>query len=169
MALAACPTCSGLVPSGRSHCVHCDAPLATSGPGRWRWLRALLAASAAGAATITLMACYGGPSTYDDCLDNDGDGWFPGCYDEPCDPLEDPYCDCNDFNPNIHPGAADPLGDRVDSDCSGDDGPAKCGEESCPDAAYYPDAPPDAQVDAPVGLPDAATTPDATPDAQPDA
>lgn len=156
MALAACPACSGLVPSGRSHCVHCDAPLAAPGR-RWVWLRRLLAVTTAGAATITLMACYGGPSVYDDCVDQDGDGWFPGCYDEPCDPTDDPYCDCNDFNANHHPGAPDPLGDGVDSDCSGDDGPAKCGDVVCPDATYYPDAPPDAEVDAPVdGVVDAA-------------
>lgn len=160
MALAACPACAGLVPSGRSHCLHCDVPLPAPGADRWRWLRRALAATAAGAATITLMACYGGPSVYDDCIDQDSDGWFPGCYDEPCDPTEDPYCDCNDFNANVHPGAPDPIGDNLDTDCSGDDGPAKCGDEPCPDATYYPDATPDADIDGPP-WPDAATSPDA--------
>lgn len=162
MALAACPACSGLVPAGRAHCVHCDAPLSDAG-GHVRWIRRVLASAVAGAATITLMACYGGPSVYDDCVDNDGDGWFPGCYDEPCDPQQDPYCDCNDFAPTIHPGAPDVLGDGIDTDCSGDDGPAKCGDVSCPDAAYYPDAPPDAPPDAEVDAPpDAAGLPDAS-------
>ncbi len=162
MALAACPACAGLVPASRSRCVHCDAPLTTSTAGRWRWVRRLLATTTAAAATITLMACYGGPSVVDDCVDRDGDGWFPGCYDEPCDPREDPYCDCNDGNPDVHPGAPDPIGDGIDSDCSGDDGPAKCGDGPCPDAAYYPDAPPDTPdpPDATI-TPDAATTPDA--------
>lgn len=166
MALATCPACSGLVPSGRSSCVHCDAPIAASGPGRWRWLRRLRHATTAGAATITLMACYGGPSVFDDCVDQDGDGWFPACYDEPCDPAEDPYCDCDDFNANVHPGAPDPLGDGLDTDCSGEDGPAKCGDTSCPDATYYPDASPDAPPDvwpdaSPDGAVDAAPLPDA--------
>ena len=114
----------------------------------------MLSVAVAGAATVTLMACYGGPSTIDDCMDTDNDGWFPGCYDEPCDPNEDPYCDCNDGDPAIHPGAADPLGDGLDQDCSGEDGPDKC-ENGCPDApGPVPDAPP---------LPDAAEpAPDAT-------
>ncbi len=30
--------------------------------------------------------------------------------------------DCNDFNPSVHPGADDPLGDGIDQDCSGADG-----------------------------------------------
>jgi hypothetical protein len=159
MAFAACPACHGLVPASRSVCLHCDQPLTA----RWRWLRRLLAVATAGAATMTLMACYGGPSTFDDCLDQDNDGWFPGCYDEPCDPSEDPYCDCNDFVPTIHPGAPDPLGDGLDQDCSGEDGPAKC-EGDCPDAAVWPDAAsspdaPDAVPDAPDPLPDAATAP----------
>lgn len=164
MALAACPACAGLVPSGRTHCLHCDAALTSCGKRPWHWLRRALSASVAGAATITLMACYGGPSVYDDCVDVDNDGWFPGCYDEPCDPSEDPYCDCNDNNANVHPGAPDPIGDGLDTDCSGDDGPAKCGEEACPDATYYPDAQPDAAPDA-----EEDAGPDASADARPDA
>jgi hypothetical protein len=113
----------------------------------------VLSVAVAGAATMTLMACHGGPSTIDDCMDLDDDGWFPACYDEPCDTNEDPYCDCNDGDPGIHPGAADPLGDGLDQDCSGEDGPDKC-EGGCPDASTIPDAPP---------LPDAADpAPDAT-------
>jgi hypothetical protein len=147
MALVACPACAGLVPATRATCLHCDTALTT----RWRWLRRVLSVAVAGAATMTLMACYGGPSTYDDCVDMDNDGWFPACYDEPCDPREDPYCDCNDGNAAIHPGAPDPLGDGLDQDCSGEDGPAKC-EEGCPDAAPTPDAS--------IPTPDATTVPD---------
>ncbi len=165
MALVTCPACSGLVPTSRARCVHCDQALG----GRWRWLRGLMSAAAAGATTITLMACYGGPSTYDDCLDRDGDGWFPGCYDEPCDPSEDPYCDCNDGNATVHPGAPDPIGDGWDTDCSGDDGPAKCGDRSCPDAMEWPDAavPRDAPAPTDAAPTDTAPPPDAA--AQPDA
>jgi len=121
MALLACPACAGLVPAGRSICLHCDEPLAP----RASRLRRVLAAAALGAATITLMACYGGPSVIDDCVDQDDDGWFPACYDEPCDPDQDPYCDCDDSRSDIHPEAPDPLGDGIDQDCSGADGPRK--------------------------------------------
>jgi len=166
MALAACPACAGLVPPHRSTCLHCDHPLTS----RWRLLRRVMALAASGAATITLMACYGGPMTYDDCVDQDGDGWFPGCYDEPCDPREDPYCDCNDGSATIHPGAPDPLGDGLDQDCSGADGPSKCGDGPCPDAAVWPDATPwpDAVpgTDA-VELIDASPAADGSPDATP--
>lgn len=130
MALRSCPACAGLVPQGRTTCLHCDAPLA---PPAWRWLRRVLGAATAGVATVTLMACYGGPVQIDDCVDEDHDGWYPSCYDQPCDPRQDPYCDCNDANANIHPGAPDPLGDGLDSDCSGEDGPAKTCTD-CPDA-----------------------------------
>jgi hypothetical protein len=74
---------------------------------------------------MTLMACYGGPAWIDDCVDGDGDGWFPTCYDEPCDPEVDPNCDCDDGRADIHPGAPDVFGDGLDSDCSGADGPGK--------------------------------------------
>ncbi len=48
------------------------------------------------------------------CVDNDGDD-----YGEDCD-LGD---DCDDKNPAINPGAFDELGDGVDTDCNGFDGP----------------------------------------------
>lgn len=143
MALAACPACAGLLPAACRTCLHCDAPVIAPRPrGRWHWLRRVLSVATLGAAAVTLMACYGGPSTYDDCIDLDGDGWFPACYDEPCDPREDPYCDCNDGSATIHPGAPDPLGDGLDQDCSGDDGPAKCEDDGCPDAGPAADATP---------------------------
>jgi len=96
-------------------------------------------AALGGVAAFTLMACYGLPPTYDDCIDQDGDGWFPTCYDEPCDPGLDPNCDCDDADPAVHPGAVDPLGDRIDQDCSGADG---MGEPRV-DAGAAPDATPD--------------------------
>ena len=50
------------------------------------------------------MAMYGVPFT-----DEDGDGYAAE---------ED---DCNDQDPNIHPGAEETAGDDVDSNCNGDD------------------------------------------------
>ena len=89
---------------------------------------------------MTLMACYGGPAYWDDCVDQDGDGWFPTCYDEACDPELDPNCDCNDDNAGIHPGAPDSFGDGIDQDCSGADGPGKRRVDAGVD-------PPDASID----------------------
>ena len=47
-----------------------------------------------------------------DCAtDFDGDGWFAGPFG--------PKSDCNDSNPNIHPGAIEVCGDGLDNDCDG--------------------------------------------------
>jgi hypothetical protein len=74
---------------------------------------------------MTLMACYGGPpqeraphvpptpnNTSAECVDKNKD--LDG----------DTYCetDCDETNPEIHPGAADPLSDGVDQNCDGKDG-----------------------------------------------
>lgn len=122
MELGTCPDCDGLVPVAARACPHCDRPCA---PSR-RWLRRLVARAAlGGVAVVGLMACYGGPMVIDDCIDQDADGWFPTCYDEPCDPEVDPNCDCNDLDPTVFPGAPDVYGDGIDQDCSGADGPGK--------------------------------------------
>jgi hypothetical protein len=44
--------------------------------------------------------------------DADGDGWLDGFVREP---------DCDDSDPSIHPGAEEITGDRIDSDCDGED------------------------------------------------
>lgn len=48
------------------------------------------------------------------CVDGDGDGFGLGC---------DRGADCDDDAASVHPGAADPIGDAIDADCSGADGP----------------------------------------------
>jgi Putative metal-binding motif len=55
-----------------------------------------------------------------DCAsDFDGDGWFAGPFGG--------KRDCNDSNPNIHPGAIEVCGDALDNDCDGvSDDPNGC-------------------------------------------
>jgi hypothetical protein len=81
-----------------------------------------------------------------DCLDLDGDGhevwWFDQCGD-----------DCNDLDPNIHPGIPEACNDGVDNNCNGQidegcaggndgDGDGVAAEVDCDDtnAAIYPGA-----------------------------
>ncbi|MCA9674035.1 MAG: hypothetical protein H6709_13070 [Kofleriaceae bacterium] len=157
-----CPACTGFIPGHRSTCPHCDRAAAAPATGRWaRVGRALIQVLGAGAAMATLAACYGAPAIYDTCQDQDGDGWFPACYDDQgvCDP-DDTNCDCNDHDPAINPGAYDPP-DGVDRDCDGKDGQRPGGPlpdawVPVPDAWWQDDAwqepidasPPDASVDA---------------------
>jgi hypothetical protein len=138
MELGTCPDCDGLVPAAARACPHCDRPRSASRT----WIGRIARAAIGGVAAVTLMACYGGPAYYDDCVDQDGDGWFPTCYDAPCDPDVDPNCDCDDFSAATFPGAPDPFGDGIDQDCSGADGPGK----RRGDAGI--DAPPDPTLDA---------------------
>ena len=58
--------------------------------------------------------------------DADGDGFGAGVPLVSCEPpsgFVEGDSDCNDLDPNIHPGAEDPPGDSVDQDCGGHDGP----------------------------------------------
>ena len=137
----ACPRCAGFVPDHLGICPNCDTK-------RSRWARlgqALLGFTG----MITLAACYGGPPAIDTCMDDDGDGFFPACYDDEliCDP-EDIYCDCDDLNPSYNPGEVDTIGDGLDRDCDGQDGQRPGG----------PILPPDPTVDAAVGWADAGPT-----------
>jgi hypothetical protein len=74
--------------------------------------------------------CNGGELCY---LDDDGDGYRTSavvvsedadCSDAKEAHADTPVGDCDDGDPEVHPGAPDRGGDRVDSDC---DGAASCG------------------------------------------
>lgn len=56
--LSMCPSCEGLVPRDQLTCPHCDTP---TPPKRRSRVVAALAFVSAGAASVTLMACYGMP------------------------------------------------------------------------------------------------------------
>ena len=84
--------------------------------------------------------------TVDEGFDADGDG-YKTCGDEP---------DCDDSDPNVHPGAVEICEDGIDNDCSGGD--AECG---CVDADN------DGYQDAACGGQDCDdTNPDIHPDAR---
>jgi hypothetical protein len=56
--------------------------------------------------------------------DNDGDGYgrgtvLMGCQNEPPDGYADNWDDCDDSDPEVHPGAEDPPYDGLDADCDG--------------------------------------------------
>lgn len=123
-----CVSCAGFIPSAASACPHCGQAVSRKAqptPRKRRkgakaarrpgLLGAVATAAAGGLMSLTLMACYGVAYVCDG-PDNDGDGYV-GNGDPSCSNL-----DCNDNDPNIHPGADDPLGDGIDQDCDGQDG-----------------------------------------------
>ena len=69
--------------------------------------------------SVLLIACattvYGTGRLQADCIDSDADG-----YGDPASPdCTYPELDCNDSDPNIHPGAYEICGNGVDEDCDG--------------------------------------------------
>ncbi|MFH1405356.1 MAG: MopE-related protein [Patescibacteria group bacterium] len=54
--------------------------------------------------------------------------------------------DCDDMDPNIHPGVFDECGDDIDQDCNGEDSECGFGEEVLPDNEDIP-GPPDDPVE----------------------
>lgn len=117
MSLATCPSCDGLVPATRRACPHCDRPVR----------RGVARALAAGAALMTLMACYGMIAQRGQPYEPDNDG-------------DHAANDCDDTRNDIYPGAPDLEGDGVDQNCDGVDGWA---DPSAPPAAAVAVDPPD--------------------------
>lgn len=134
-----CPVCGGLRPALRA-CPHCDAPV-----GRWpRLARSIAGLLGAGAAAVTLMACYGAPPGYyrpdphPGCEDADGDGSLV-CPDH----TRSAPIDCDDHDRMVYPGAADEDGNGIDENCDGVDGWADPNAVAAPapDAAPAPPTP----------------------------
>lgn len=127
--LIACPSCEGFLPPAAAACPHCDTPSAArssapASPFLARLGRGLLGIAGGSTIALTLMACYGAPPCDPDS-DRDGDGYGSD------------FCglgyDCDDEDPNIHPGADDPEGDEIDQNCDGVDGIASNDDAGEPD------------------------------------
>ena len=115
--LTVCPSCEGLVFVGTCTCPHCGADKACRGSG-------LSKAALLMGISLSLTGCVGevsqpdyGVAITDSARDTghdtggpdaDGDGW------------EAPT-DCDDTDPSVHPEATETVGDKVDSNCDGND------------------------------------------------
>ena len=62
--LSGCPSCQGFNPPSSAACLHCGHSLESSASAP-RWSRGFWAIATAGAAALTLMACYGAPPCED--------------------------------------------------------------------------------------------------------
>lgn len=106
--LLSCSHCDGFVPPNLAACPHCGTELleVKANSRVASIVKNVAAAATGGLVAVTLMACYGGPPSQFD--DNDFDGFG--------------FNDCDNSDPNIFPGAPDPLGDGIDQNCDGIDG-----------------------------------------------
>jgi hypothetical protein len=134
--LSTCPSCQGFVPQDSATCPNCEAaaPTLELSAGRTlvhRVAKGLAAVGVGSAFALTLMACYGLPPCEPE-EDQDGDGYgTAACSYEP---------DCDDGDPNIYPGAEDPLGDDIDQNCDGVDGELLIEDDAGPGDAGESDA-----------------------------
>ncbi len=118
-----CERCEGFVPEGLSACPACGAD---ERDGRFaRFMVKLAKWVGPGVIATTLMACYGASPSM-----RMNQPYPDGAQASPCAPGYDQdgdrQCapsDCNDQDPYVNPGASDPIGDGVDSNCDGVDGP----------------------------------------------
>jgi len=104
------------------------------------------------------LACSGVEDLRTWYLDFDGDGFgHPGVTTEAADQPSGYVAtgtDCDDSDASIHPGAADPVGDGIDSDCDGFDGTEGAVVDAPPisctptDDLWFPDADGDGYGDA---------------------
>ena len=98
-----CPDCGRHVRASEADCPFCKAKASFYAPGRRVVTFGALLSPLVFVACAQAMygvALYGIPEGDD----LDGDGW-------------EEYDDCDDTNPDIHPGAAEDCDDDVDNDC----------------------------------------------------
>jgi hypothetical protein len=101
MELRQCASCGTHVRPGSCACPTCGASQCVRGGSSAAAV--LLGITLAGCAIVEPRPKYG-----DALMDVDGDGFF-----EPDD--------CDDDDPDVHPGADEAVGDDLDSNCDGED------------------------------------------------
>lgn len=112
-----CHACSSFVPALRATCPACGAERSTAA----RLVGGTLALAGGSVFAMTLSACYGAPYYPERDAGNPGDSG-PSCMDLD----DDGFCgaqDCDETDASIYEGAVETVGDGVDSDCGGTDGP----------------------------------------------
>lgn len=115
MSLPVCPSCGVNNRVGACSCIGCGVKLGSCRAAHpAAALLGLVMSGCVGDKIPDAQPPYGLPDTeaVDDSStrDRDGDGFSPSTGD------------CNDDDPAVHPGAEDPIGDGLDTDCDNEDG-----------------------------------------------
>ena len=113
----ACVTC-GTPLRGAANCAYCAAE-ARHGTGRHAVVATMLLGLAMADGSVGCQAEYGM------IMEPDDDGYAPCAVlsdtDDDTDLPDPTTCDCNEYDPRVHPGAKEKQFDGIDSNCDGDD------------------------------------------------